>query len=63
MRSRFDASGLWWGLVFALLASLALWRATGHEVSQQDLTAAAPFVLIGLGLLRLLLGVLARRRN
>ncbi|MEL4505141.1 hypothetical protein AAEX63_12780 [Luteococcus sp. H138] len=63
MHSRFDAAGLWWGLVFTALAALGLWQATGHVIDRDQLAQAAPFVLIGLGLLRLVLGGLARRRG
>ncbi|MEL4358093.1 MULTISPECIES: hypothetical protein [unclassified Luteococcus] len=62
-RRRLDAAGLWWGLVLCLLTGLVLWRATGHPVDRKQLTDAAPFVLIGLGVLRLVLGAVARRRG
>ncbi|SJN24566.1 hypothetical protein FM114_04365 [Luteococcus japonicus LSP_Lj1] len=47
-----------------LLASgLIFWRALGHPLDDQRLAVAAPFVLIGLGLLAALTGRAGRHRR
>lgn len=62
-RPRRQTDALWWGLVLLLAAGLMFWRALGHPLDDQRLALAAPFVLIGLGLLAALLGHAGRRRR
>ena len=62
-RPRRQADALWWGLVLLLASGLIFWRALGHPLDDQRLAVAAPFVLIGLGLLAALTGRAGRHRR
>ncbi|ROR53818.1 hypothetical protein EDD41_0991 [Luteococcus japonicus] len=61
--SRRQADALWCGLVLLLASGLIFWRALGHPLDDQRLAVAAPFVLIGLGLLAALTGRAGRHRR
>ncbi|WP_420174631.1 hypothetical protein [Luteococcus sp. OSA5] len=55
MDDRRDLGALLWGIAFALAAGLLLWDGTGHHVPVHQVLLGAPFVLILLGILGLVL--------